>query len=99
MAPYHPLYYNQPPLRQQLDRMNKEQQRYVAPAVDYIEQSFEANLQEAKSLFSQGLVSLKTLPYLFVPESVVIQEKWAEIVAYRTKSWLKSPQQATLLAN
>ncbi|KAE8445487.1 hypothetical protein EG329_013377 [Mollisiaceae sp. DMI_Dod_QoI] len=90
MAPYHPLYYNQPPLRQQLDRMNKEQQRYVAPAVDYIEQSFEANLQEAKSLFSQGLVSLKTLPYLFVPDSIVIQEKGEEIVAYRTKSWLKS---------
>lgn len=73
-APYHQFYYNQPPLRQQLTQMDEHHQKHLAPALDYIEQSFETCQREAKDLFSQGLVSLKTLNYLFVPNSNVVRE-------------------------
>ncbi|CZR52987.1 uncharacterized protein PAC_02865 [Phialocephala subalpina] len=88
-APYHQLYYNQPPLRQQLTRMDEHHQKQLAIAVDYIEQSFETGQREAKDLFSQGLVSLGTLPYLFVPHSNVVRKFRGETVACRTMSWLE----------
>lgn len=70
-APYHQLYYNQPPLRQQLSRMDEDHQRQLSLAIEYIEESFENSHGEAKSLFSQGLVSRATLP-IFSPLNLML---------------------------
>jgi hypothetical protein len=89
-SPYHYLYYNRASLRQNLRRADDEHQILVNLLLDYAEKSFQASYDEANILFSQGLVSFETLPYLFEPKMHVVRQISGEIIAYQTKGWIEA---------
>jgi hypothetical protein len=87
-APYLFFYHNRDAFRQQISHMNAEQQSQLCLFMNYIEKHFKGKYDEANVLFSQGLVSDKTLPYLISPNEVVVTREDEEDMAYMATSWL-----------
>jgi len=88
-APYHYFYYGRTSIRQRILRMEEDHQTLVKLFIGYVEESFEQMYNEARSLFSQGLVSVETIPYLFEPEMLVVYQLAGENVALQTKCWME----------
>jgi hypothetical protein len=89
-GPYHYIYHTRRALREKLDLMDDGHQMVLGILLEYVEQSFQASYQEANSLFSQGLVSFKSLHYLFEPEMNIVHQSGSDTLAYRTKCWLEN---------
>lgn len=62
--------------------------------VKYLD-SFEKEFQMADALFRSGMVTLKTLQYLFKPDRLVIHNAGREPIALQTESYLSLPGIAT----
>jgi hypothetical protein len=88
-SPYHYFYHSRASLRQKLNQMDPEHRKAFLLLMEYVEESFEASYQEASSLFSQGLVSVETIRYLYEPDMHVICQQEDDTLAFRTSCWLE----------
>ena len=94
-APYHLFNHNSELLSQIIPRMQQKHQDELKLFMSYVKSSFDTGLQEARQLFSQGLVSYETVPYLFNPGMCVVSEYANRMICYQSVSWLKkNPEEA-----
>ncbi|KAI9781876.1 MAG: hypothetical protein M1839_005670 [Geoglossum umbratile] len=91
LAPYLWLFHNREIVRREVDDLDDDGRKEISLFIDYIEESFQAQYDKADELFSQGLVSLRTLPYLIAPNDLVIthgDDGEPDDLAYKADSWL-----------
>jgi hypothetical protein len=88
-APYHYFYHTRTAIKRKASRMDEEHQARVDLLMAYVESSFEASYLEARALFSQGLVTFETIPYLFEPRTFIVAEEASEMLVYEAICWLE----------
>jgi hypothetical protein len=88
-APYHYFYHDCAVILQKTCHMDEEYQAQIRLLMTYVKSSFEASYEEAHALFSQGLVSYETIPYLFKPKTYVVAEEDGELLGYEAICWLE----------